>query len=177
MLRLGAAARLLDDADLPALATLLDADPVANCFVAARVETAGLDTRRLTAEVWGYGSAGRLEAACFSGANLVPVGDSSAALSAFAERARRQGRRCSSLVGPAGAVGALWDRLEPYWGPARDVRRVQPVLATSTSPFSIRANDRPASTRSRTRAQYDAPSSVPSGDVPTSSVNIATQDG
>ncbi|HEX6756508.1 MAG TPA: GNAT family N-acetyltransferase [Mycobacteriales bacterium] len=134
MLRLGAAARLLDDADLPALATLLDADPVANCFVAARVEKAGLDTRRLTAEVWGYGSAGRLEAACFAGANLVPVGDSTAALSAFAERARRQGRRCSSLVGPAGAVGALWDRLEPYWGPARDVRRVQPVLATSTPP-------------------------------------------
>jgi predicted GNAT family acetyltransferase len=31
-------------------------------------------------------------------------------------------------------VGALWDRLEPYWGPARDVRRVQPVLATTTTP-------------------------------------------
>jgi predicted GNAT family acetyltransferase len=134
VLRLGGAARLLDDADLPSLATLLDCDPVANCFVAARLEAAGLDTRRLAAEVWGYGSAGRLEAACFAGANLVPVGDSPPALAAFAERARRQGRRCSSLVGPARAVGALWDRLEPYWGPARDVRRIQPVLATSTPP-------------------------------------------
>lgn len=133
MLRLGGAARPLDDADLPALTALLDADPVANCFVASRVEAAGLDSRRLAAEVWGFGSP-RLEAACFAGANLVPVGDSPAAIAAFAERARRQGRRCSSLVGPARAVGALWDRLEPYWGPARDVRRVQPVLATTAAP-------------------------------------------
>lgn len=134
MLRIGGAARLLDKADLPALTALLDADPVANCFVAARVEAAGLDPALLAAEVWGYGSGGRLEAACFAGANLVPVGDSPPALAAFADRARRQGRRCSSLVGPAGAVGTLWERLEPYWGPARDVRRVQPVLATTTPP-------------------------------------------
>jgi predicted GNAT family acetyltransferase len=134
VLRLGSAARLLDDADLPALSALLDADPVANCFVAARIEAAGLDARRLAAEVWGYGTADRLEAACFAGANLVPVGDSPPALAAFADRARRQGRRCSSLVGPARAVGALWDRLEPSWGPARDVRRSQPVLATAVAP-------------------------------------------
>ena len=88
---------------------------------------------RLGAELWGYG-AGRLEAACFAGANLVPVGDAPAALAAFAERARRQGRRCSSIVGPARAVGPLWERLEPYWGPARDVRRSQPLLATRRQP-------------------------------------------
>lgn len=133
VLRLGGAARLLTGADLPALRPLLDRDPVAHCFVASRIEAAGLDPWRLGAELWGYGGS-RLEAACFAGANLVPVGDSPAALTAFADRARRQGRRCSSIVGPAHAVAPIWDRLQPHWGPAREVRASQPLLATSTLP-------------------------------------------
>jgi predicted GNAT family acetyltransferase len=134
VLRLGGAARLLTGADLPALRPLLDRDPVAHCFVASRIEAAGLDPWRLGAELWGYGGA-TLEAACFAGANLVPVGDARAALTAFAERARRQGRRCSSIVGPAHAVAPLWDRLEPHWGPAREVRGSQPLLATASAPL------------------------------------------
>jgi len=51
---------------------------------------------------------------------------------AFAERARRQGRRCSSIVGPADATSALWALLERSWGPAREVRGHQPLMATST---------------------------------------------
>jgi uncharacterized protein len=128
-----ATARLLDDRDLPAVRELLDLDPVAHCFVAARVEAGGLEPWRLGAEVWGYGGS-RLEAACFAGANLVPVGSSAPALRAFAERARRMGRRCSSIVGPAEAVGPLWEVLAPYWGPPREVRPVQPLLATSADP-------------------------------------------
>jgi predicted GNAT family acetyltransferase len=42
-----------------------------------------------------------------------------------------QGRRCSSIVGPAEAVSQLWSLLAPAWGPPRDVRPVQPVLAMS----------------------------------------------
>ncbi len=133
MLRLGGAARVLTGADLPALRPLLDRDPVANCFVASRVEAAGLDPWRLGAELWGFGG-GRLEAACFAGANLVPVGDAPAALAAFADRARRQGRRCSSIVGPAPAVAAMWERLAPHWGPAREVRASQPLLSTTRPP-------------------------------------------
>lgn len=132
MLRL-AGPRLLDDRDLPAVRALLDRDPVANCFVAARVESSGLAPWRLGGELWGYGN-GPLSAACFSGANLVPVGESRTGLRAFAERARRQGRRCSSIVGPAGAVAVMWDLLRPHWGVAREVRRNQPLLATSRPP-------------------------------------------
>jgi predicted GNAT family acetyltransferase len=128
-----AGARLLDERDLPALRLLLDADPVAHCFVASRIEAAGVESWRLGAEMWGYGG-GHLEAACLAGANLVPVGSSPAALRSFAERARRQGRRCSSLVGPAAAVGPLWEQLAPFWGQPRDIRRVQPVLATTSPP-------------------------------------------
>jgi predicted GNAT family acetyltransferase len=133
-------ARLLDDRDLAALRDLLDRDPVAYCFVASRVEAGGLEPWRLGAEVWGYGGA-RLEAACFAGTNLVPVGSALPALSAFADRARRLGRRCSSIVGPAQAVGPLWRMLAPDWGPPREVRPVQPLLSTSTEP-AVRADPR-----------------------------------
>jgi uncharacterized protein len=125
--------RVLDDRDMAGLQDLLAADPVANCFVAARIESCGLAPWRLGAEVWGYGGA-TIEAACYSGANLVPVGANRAALRAFAERARRQGRRCSSIVGPAESVLPMWGMLRPYWGRAREVRQCQPLLATSQDP-------------------------------------------
>ncbi len=53
------------------------------------------------------------------------------AITAFADRARAQGRRCSSLVGPEPDVSTLWRLLQPCWGPPRDVRAVQPVLSMS----------------------------------------------
>jgi predicted GNAT family acetyltransferase len=103
-------------------------------FVASRVAAAGLDSWRLGAEVWGYGERGRLDALCYAGANLVPVQASEAAVRAFAERARRQGRRCSSIVGEATAVGLLWQLLRPSWGPAREVRARQPLLVLAGPP-------------------------------------------
>ncbi|HEY9392276.1 MAG TPA: GNAT family N-acetyltransferase [Mycobacteriales bacterium] len=132
MLRL-AGPRLLDDRDIPAVRALLDSDPVANCFVSARVEAVGLAPWRLGGEMWGYGG-GRIEAICFSGANLVPIGPADTAVRAFAERARRQGRRCSSIVGSVETVRPLWDLLRPHWGAARDVRSDQPLLAISGPP-------------------------------------------
>ena len=68
------------------------------------------------------------------GANLVPVQATSAAVAAFADRALRQGRRCSSMVGPSAAVSELWGFLRPYWGPARDVRAAQPLMAIDGPP-------------------------------------------
>ncbi len=129
-----AGVRVLDARDLPELSDLLARDPVTDVFVASRVQAAGLDSWRLGAEVWGYGDRGRLEAVCYSGANLVPCQAGPQALRAFAERARRQGRRCSSLVGPAESVLALWRALEPHWGPAREVRGDQPLLALAKAP-------------------------------------------
>jgi hypothetical protein len=126
-------ARLLDDRDLPALTRLLALDPIANCTVAGRVETVGLDRRRLGGEIWGYGG-GQLVGACYAGANLIPVGAEPAALQSFAERALRGGRRCSSIVGPMQAVTPLWSRLEHSWGPARAIRARQPLLQINTAP-------------------------------------------
>ncbi len=126
--------RVLDDRYRAEALAILDADPVSNVFVSSRVHAAGLDPRRLGAQMWGYLSDGRLVSLCYSGANLIPVAAGPEAVRAFAERAQAQGRRCSSIVGPVGAVGELWEILAPYWGPPRAVRASQPVMATSAVP-------------------------------------------
>ena len=129
-----ASTRVLDSRDRAAVLALLRVDPVLDVFVASRVQAAGLESWRLGAELWGYGPSGRLEGLCYAGANLVPVQAAPDAVRAFADRARRQGRRCSSIVGPADAVGDLWQLLEPGWGPAREVRDCQPLLAIDGPP-------------------------------------------
>ena len=134
MLRTSAPVRLLERRDLDEVLDLLDRDPVADVFVASRIRGAGLAESRLGAQVWGYGERGRLESLCYSGANLVPVQAGPEAVVAFADRARRQGRRCSSIVGSAPAVRHLWQLLRPYWGEARDVRDEQPLLAIEGPP-------------------------------------------
>jgi predicted GNAT family acetyltransferase len=127
---------VLGPADLPAVTEILDRDPVANVFVASRVRSVGLEPLRLGGEMWGHLVDGRLDALCHAGANLVPVGAGPDAQRAFAERARRQGRRCASIVGPREAVAPMWDLLEPAWGPARDVRPNQPLMSIS-SPSAV----------------------------------------
>ncbi|MDI2132777.1 GNAT family N-acetyltransferase [Yinghuangia seranimata] len=123
--------KVLDGTDLPAVLEVLGRDPVANVFVASRVHLAGVDPWRLGGELWGYYEGGRLASLCYAGANLVPVEAGPDAIRSFAERARKQGRRCSSIVGPAAAAANLWGLLEPVWGPARDVRPVQPLMVAT----------------------------------------------
>src|SRR4051812_16022098 len=133
MLR-NASVRVLDDRDVPAVLDVLARDPVSNVFVQSRVEAVGLQPWRLGAEMWGHLVEGRVNGLCYAGANLVPVSGDDAALRGFAERARRQGRRCSSIVGPARLVEPLWRLLEPGWGAARDVRPCQPLMVADRPP-------------------------------------------
>lgn len=130
--------RVLEPSELGAALAVLDRDPVANVFVAARVRAAGLDPWRLGGEMWGWYVGGRLEALCYAGANLVPVCAAPEAVRAFADRARRAGRRCSSIVGPARPTAQLWSLLEPSWGPAREVRAHQPLMVATTMPEEVR---------------------------------------
>lgn len=122
--------RLLGTDDAAAIHRLLDADPVASIFVAARIAAVGLQAAGRVGELWGYEEDGELVSLCHAGANLVPVAATGPALRAFAARAVRTGRRCASIVGPADSVLGLWELLRPRWGPARDVRPNQPLLAT-----------------------------------------------
>jgi predicted GNAT family acetyltransferase len=131
------AARVLDEADEPAVLRLLAADPVAACVLAGRIESAGTAVTSLGAPLWGIGARHGLDAICLAGANLIPFaapGAERAAAVAFAERARRAGRRCSTIVGPAASVAPLWELLAPYWGPPRDHRPRQPLLAIDGPP-------------------------------------------
>jgi predicted GNAT family acetyltransferase len=126
--------RLLDPVDLDEALAVCARDVVANAFVASRLHAGGVHSRS-AGELWGYYDGAQLRSLCWAGANLVPVEATPDAVAAFADRARRLGRHCSSLVGPADAVLDLWSRLEPYWGPAREVRGYQPLMALDGPPL------------------------------------------
>jgi len=131
-----ASLRLLTDHDRDEVLALCDRDPVANVFVSSRIRSVGMEPARLGGQVWGYVEGGQLTSVCYSGANLVPVAANSAAVAAYASRARMQGRRCSSIVGPADAVSELWSQLEQHWVRPREIRPVQPVLSISGPPLA-----------------------------------------
>ncbi len=119
--------RVLGAADIEPAVQLCALNPVAHAFVASRL-VSGLLGEAGSAELWGYEVGGRLESLCWVGANLVPVEAHPAAADAFAARARRVGRRSSSLLGPRDEVLRIWERLRDSWGPARDIRPDQPLM-------------------------------------------------
>ena len=134
MLRTRQRLRVLGPADLDDVSRVIARDPVTHVFVDHRVRLTRLEPRWLGGEMWGYDEGNGLEAVCHAAANVTPVGASPAALSAFAQHARAQGRRCGSIMGVDEDVAALWDVLEPVWGPARSVRRHQPFLVLTDTP-------------------------------------------
>ncbi len=113
--------------DAPAVWRVFHDDPVGSCMVAARVADHGIDPNAIGGELWTRRGVG--ESLCFAGANLIPLRGARADLNAFADEAMSVTRRCSSLVGRADLVMPMWERLEPVWGPARDVRDRQPLMA------------------------------------------------
>src|SRR6202012_5567099 len=65
---------------------------------------------------------------------LIPLRGQLNDLYAFADAALTGSRRCSSLVGRSELVMPMWQRLEPAWGPARDVRECQPLMSLTAMP-------------------------------------------
>jgi predicted GNAT family acetyltransferase len=128
--------RPLEFRDLPDLDRLLDADPIAHCFVASRLDEIRSGGRRhsLASDFWIVERGGRCVAALHLGANVVPIATDDAARRILADRLRRGGRRGSSLVGPSEEVLDLWRLLDGAWGPAREVRARQPLLALDRAP-------------------------------------------
>jgi len=128
--------RVLAAADELALRSLVQRDRVLNCVVDWRLQRApDLNPQRLGGYLWGVGEAGNeLRAAAFAGGHLVPVGEDLGALEAIAGYLARGGRSCSSIVGAAESVAAMWPVLSRRWGPARAIRASQPLLATQAVP-------------------------------------------
>lgn len=121
--------------ELPRVLEVLDADPVAACMVAGRVQENGTDPGRLGGELWTHrGVGGSL---CFSGANLMPLRGDLEDMRYFAARAGRGNRTAASVVGRAELALPLWEGLEGAWGPAREVRPDQPLMTMpERSPFA-----------------------------------------
>lgn len=118
--------------DGAAVRRVFDDDPIGSCMVAARVADHGLDSSSIGGELWTR--RGPEESLCYAGANLIPLRGQLTDLYAFADAALTASRRCSSLVGRAELVMPMWQRLEPAWGPARDVREHQPLMSLSRMP-------------------------------------------
>ncbi len=118
--------------DVDAVNRVLDADPVGSCMVAARVADHGVDPAAIGGELWTRRHT--YESLCYAGANLIPLRGSGADLNAFADKAMGAARRCSSVVGRVELVLPMWERLQTTWGPARDVRDNQPLMALSSAP-------------------------------------------
>lgn len=121
--------------DRAAVGRVLADDPVAGCMVAARVAEHGVDPRGIGGELWTRRRAE--DSLCYAGANIIPLRGTRSDLEAFADQAAATPRRCSSLVGQSELVLAMWDRLSLQWGPARDVRERQPLLALDTRPQCV----------------------------------------
>ncbi|BDE13309.1 MULTISPECIES: GNAT family N-acetyltransferase [Mycobacterium] len=118
--------------DAAAVWRVLNENPVESCMVAARVADYGVEPNAIGGELWTRG--GVDESLCFAGANLIPLRGNLIDLNAFADEAKSTARRCSSLVGRADLVLPMWQRLESAWGPARDVRDNQPLMAINSHP-------------------------------------------
>jgi predicted GNAT family acetyltransferase len=119
---------------MPALRTIVDADPIAHCFVASRFADWTNAHWQIGAEIIGYEQDGSLEALLYCGANLIPIATTAQSRSAFADWLRNRTRRSSSIVGNQEEVLDLWRQLEPAWGPAREVRATQPFLRCDVQP-------------------------------------------
>ena len=118
--------------DATVVRRVLDEDPVGTCMVASRVADHGVEPTAIGGELWTRRRPG--EALCYAGPNLIPLRGELGDLNAFADKAMSTARRCSSLVGRAELVLPMWRRLENAWGPVRDVREHQPLMALDTPP-------------------------------------------
>lgn len=136
----GRAVRSVGEADRAAALELCQRDPLANCYVAARITEVDLDRSR---SLLGHYRGGRLDSLCWATANVIPVECGPDAASAFAERLRRQQHQFSSIFGPALQVALLWEDLSRSWRLPLEVRARQPLLAIAPDePLGIRVDPR-----------------------------------
>ena len=125
-------ARVLGPGHTAQVSRVLAGDPISSCMVAARFEQVGMNEAAMGGQFWGVG--GGRDALLFAGASMVPLAGDASTMRSFAHVAARRGRRCATILGPAELVLPLWERLEPRWGPAREVRGDQPLMVCAGEP-------------------------------------------
>jgi predicted GNAT family acetyltransferase len=130
---------ILGPQDEPLVRDFLAEHPVDGCLIAARVHALGMTgAAGQTGELCAYHGDTGLQAVWLDGPSLVLVGaqdESGRVVEALVHRLAGRPRRCSSIVGPDHLVLPLWSELSSRWGPARDVRPNQPLLALDCAPL------------------------------------------
>lgn len=122
---------------------LAQRDPVSYLLAITHIER-GIRDGVEAGEIWAFPATGPIEAACWVGANLVPIipdaQDNPAlvkeALAVFANMAMFSPRRSSSMVGPRELVMPLWEQLSGQWTRPREIRESQPSMVL-TEPSQI----------------------------------------
>jgi predicted GNAT family acetyltransferase len=111
---------------------LVDREPFVNAVISARLRRVRtLDSATFGGDVLAVrDAAGRLAAAAVLGSNLLPVGSAAGtdAWRTLGEHLGARRRMCTSIVGSETAVAAMWPAVAGEWGPARAIRRTQPLL-------------------------------------------------
>jgi hypothetical protein len=119
---------IITDSGRDELEQLVAADPLVNVVVASRLAAyPTIEPARFGGPTLGIRT-NRLVAAAFNGGNLLPIGGEPQHWDALANHLAERPRHCTSIVGRAETVGAMWPVLEPSWGPARAIRGEQPLL-------------------------------------------------
>lgn len=129
--------RVLGRPDMEQAMALLNANPIENLFVLARVGAFGLERLVLGCEVLGLERDGELVSLCHAGSNVVPVSADQEATRLFAEKLGPH-RVASSIMGPAAQVRWLWEALSARggsWARVREVRARQPLMAIRGEPL------------------------------------------
>lgn len=120
----------LDRSGAELLLVQLQHQPVRHCYVASRLEQLGrLYWQDQFSDFLVAFQDGSPHSALLTGANLVPINTTVESRQLFAEVLRVQPRRCSAIIGPHDEVSHLWELLEESWGPYRDIRLRQYVMA------------------------------------------------
>ncbi len=129
--------------DLESAIAVCAADPIAHVVPLQHLEAA-LHSGVAAPGLWGVRRRSRLardlEGVIWNGANLcavLPPDDSDDAETLRADVAASvvaSLTRPAALVGPADATLDLWGRIEPWWGPAREVRARQVSMAIDHGP-------------------------------------------
>lgn len=132
MWRRNAAVRPLTKGEEQQALAVCATDPVRHTYPAARVLEFGVETR--PSNLLGWYPRGRLEAVCWTNANIVPVVTTPGGLDAMADRLVSQRFRASSIFGDAKDTVRLHQLLG--WN-AREVRDDQPLMAVRSLPSEV----------------------------------------
>lgn len=160
----GDTVRILANSDTTALREVVERNPVTNAYVQSI-----LDTGRRAGPIGGFArgiflgifdphAPNRLVAACWAGANIVPVTKSREHGMYFGQALSALDEHFGSIFGPQPAVEGIWDVLRFGRQPARDIRKDQPFM-TIQNHANIPANP---NVRFASESDYDAvlPASV-----------------